>query len=83
MLQFATGKRDTDRSACGRFCFNFGGGQDRGIARSTLYRLVKAGKLQIYKSAIRRDVVLVKRSDLAALMTPVPIEGEEENGRLE
>lgn len=47
-----------------------------GVSRWTISRLVKDGKLQTYTSAIRRNTKLVKRSDLAALMTPTPIEGE-------
>jgi excisionase family DNA binding protein len=48
-----------------------------GVSYWTVYRLVKAGKLPTYRSPLNRRVKLVKRSDLAALMTPTPIEPEE------
>ena len=48
-----------------------------GVSYVTVWRMVKAGKLQTYSSPINRRVKLVKRADLAALMTPQPIDGEE------
>jgi excisionase family DNA binding protein len=48
-----------------------------GVHRITVYRLVKAGTLRTYASPLNRRVKLVKRADLAALMTPQPIEGDE------
>jgi excisionase family DNA binding protein len=48
-----------------------------GIGRQTLWRLVRAGKLQTYQSEINRRVKLVKRSDIEDLMLPRPIESEE------
>ena len=48
-----------------------------GIGRQTLWRLVRAGKLQTYQSAINRRVKLVKRADIEELMQPRPIEADE------
>jgi excisionase family DNA binding protein len=47
-----------------------------GVSYHTVWRLVKAGKLQTYQSPINRRVKLVKRSDLAGLMQPQPTDDE-------
>jgi excisionase family DNA binding protein len=52
-----------------------------GVSYWTVYRLVKAGKLQAYASPINRRVKLVKRADLAALMRPTPIEDASQKKR--
>jgi excisionase family DNA binding protein len=44
-----------------------------GIGRQTLWRLVRAGRLQPYQSEINRRVKLVKRADVEELMRPRPI----------
>jgi excisionase family DNA binding protein len=44
-----------------------------GIGRQTLWRLVRAGKLQPYQSEVNRRVKLVKRTDVEELMRPRPI----------
>jgi excisionase family DNA binding protein len=48
-----------------------------GISRQTLWRLVRAGKLQTYQSEINRRVKLVKRTDVESLKRPRPIEDAE------
>jgi excisionase family DNA binding protein len=49
-----------------------------GVSYWTVYRLVKAGKLQAYQLPSNRRLRLVKRADLAALMTPTPIADDEQ-----
>jgi excisionase family DNA binding protein len=49
-----------------------------GISRSTIYRLIAEGSLRTYASPLNRRVKLVKRADLARLMTPTPIEQDAE-----
>ena len=48
-----------------------------GVSRWTIYRLIKSGRLPTYEYPANRNVTLVKRADLEALMTPRPIEREE------
>jgi excisionase family DNA binding protein len=48
-----------------------------GVHRITVWRLVRAGKLQMYQSETNRRVKLVKRSDVEALVRPRPIEVDE------
>ena len=48
-----------------------------GVPRSTIYRRLADGALRVYESPLNRRVKLVKRANLAALMTPQPIEGDE------
>jgi excisionase family DNA binding protein len=48
-----------------------------GISYVTVWRMVKAGRLQTYASPVNRRVKLVKRADLEALMQPQPIEPDE------
>lgn len=49
-----------------------------GIHRITVWRLVRAGKLQTYQSEINRRVKLVKRADLEEMMRSRPLAGDEE-----
>lgn len=48
-----------------------------GVPRSTIYRRIADSALRVYESPLNRRVKLVKRADLAALMTPTPIEPKE------
>jgi excisionase family DNA binding protein len=48
-----------------------------GVPRSTIYRRIAEGALRTYTSPLNRRVRLVKRTDLAALLTPQPVESEE------
>jgi excisionase family DNA binding protein len=48
-----------------------------GVPRSTIYRRIAEGALRTYTSPLNRRVRLVKRADLATLMTPKPIEDAE------
>jgi len=48
-----------------------------GVSRWTLWRLVKEGRLPSYQSELNRRVKLVRRADLAALMTPKRIDANE------
>ena len=47
------------------------------ISHQTLWRRIKAGVLPTFRSERNRRVVLVRRSDLEAMMQPRPIRGEE------
>jgi excisionase family DNA binding protein len=47
------------------------------VHRITVWRLVRDGKLRMYKSETNRRVKLVKRADIEALMRPRPIEEAE------
>jgi excisionase family DNA binding protein len=48
-----------------------------GVTRNVLYRLIGEGTLRTYASSLNRRVKLVRRSDLARLMTPQPVEPTE------
>ena len=52
-------------------------GRIAGVPRSTIYRRIADGALRVYESPINRRVKLVKRADLARLMTPKPVEADE------
>ena len=48
-----------------------------GVTRNVIYRLIAEGTLRPYASPLNRRVKLVKRAELAALMTPKPVEEAE------
>ena len=44
-----------------------------GVSRMTLYKLIREGKLPIYRSELNRTVRLVRRADLDRLREPRPM----------
>jgi excisionase family DNA binding protein len=47
-----------------------------GISRFKMSRLIRDGEIRAYVSPLNRKQKLVRRSDLAALKEPVPVEVE-------
>ncbi len=44
-----------------------------GVSRFTIWRLIRDGELPAYQSQVDRRQKLVKRSDVEALMQPIPL----------
>ncbi len=48
-----------------------------GVSRFTIWRLIRDGELPAYQSQVDRRQKLVKRSDVEALMQPLPLPASE------